>query len=441
MPLERVPIKQWVGPERSVPAVSGPLAGVRVVELAHIMAGPVCGLMLADMGADVIKVERLPGGDGTRGFVPPDVDGESAAFMMLNRGKRGVAVDFRSEHGLAVVRRLLADADVVIENFRVGTMEAMGLGWDELSRHHPGLVYGQITGFGRTGPLADQGGFDLIAQGWSGLMSVTGEGPGREPVKVGAPVTDITAGILAAFGIASALYERERTGRGRRVDTSLLEAGITQTYWQSAIALASGASPGPLGSAHPLAAPYQAFRTADGWINVGASNEPTWNALTRAADAEHLAADERFETNAARMTHLPELIGELEPIFAGRSSEAWLEALAREGVPAGPIASVGEMLEHAQTRARDMVVEVEHTRLGTVRSIGSPVKLSEPGGGDPQGVASGRAGTSRAHSRGAPLLGEHTVEVLREIGYGPREIAELEAGAVILQDERAQGAR
>jgi crotonobetainyl-CoA:carnitine CoA-transferase CaiB-like acyl-CoA transferase len=425
--------------------VSGPLAGVRVVELAHIMAGPVCGLMLADMGADVVKVERLPGGDGTRGFVPPDVDGESAAFMMLNRGKRGVAVDFRSERGLTVVRRLLAGADVVIENFRVGTMEAMGLGWEDLSRQHPRLVYGQITGFGRTGPLADQGGFDLIAQGWSGLMSITGEGPGREPVKVGAPVTDITAGILAAFGIASALYERERTGRGRRVDTSLLEAGITQTYWQSAIALASGASPGPLGSAHPLAAPYQAFRTADGWINVGASNEPTWTGLTRAADAEHLAADDRFATNAARMTHLAELIDELEAIFVGRSSEAWLEALAREGVPAGPIASVGEMLEHAQTRARDMLVEVEHTRLGTVRSIGSPVKLSEPEGEDAvQGPALSRAPTLDAEGgagrrsapairrRGAPLLGEHTVGVLAEAGYSPEQILALEREGAVL---------
>ena len=398
---------------------AGPLAGVRVVELAHIMAGPVCGLMLADMGADVVKVERLPHGDGTRGFVPPDLDGESAAFMMLNRGKRGIAVDFRSEAGLAAVRRLLVGADVVIENFRVGTMEAVGLGWDALRSVNPRLIYCQITGFGRTGPLAEQGGFDLIAQGYSGLMSITGEGPGRAPVKVGGPVTDITAGVLAAFGVSAALYERERTGVGRRVDTSLLEAGITHTYWQSAMALASGASPGPLGSAHPLSAPYQAFPTADGWINVGASNERTWTALTHVTDASHLASDPRFATNADRMKHLEALLEELTPIFATRSSDEWLDALSRAGVPAGPIASVGEMLEHPQTLARRMVVDVEHSRLGRVRSIGAPVKLS---GDEAAGSVAGR---------GAPLLGEHTREILQSAGYGAAEIEALESeGAV-----------
>ena len=220
------------------------------------MAGPVCGLMLSDMGAEVVKVERLPGGDATRGFLPPDVEGESAAFMMMNRGKRGIAVDLRSGEGVAVVRRLASHADVLIENFRVGTMEQIGLGWEALSEDNARLIYCQITGFGRTGPLAKQGGFDLIAQGYSGLMSVTGEAEGSAPMKVGAPVTDITAGILAAYGVVCALLERGRTGRGQLVDTSLFEAGIAQTYWQSAIALATGTSPGAMGSAHPLTAPY-----------------------------------------------------------------------------------------------------------------------------------------------------------------------------------------
>jgi crotonobetainyl-CoA:carnitine CoA-transferase CaiB-like acyl-CoA transferase len=389
----------------------GALTGVRVLELAHIMAGPVAGLMLVDLGADVVKVERLPGGDATRGFVPPDVVGESAAFMMLNRGKRGVALDLRASEGVDVVRDLARHCDVLIENFRVGTMERLGLGWERLSDENHRLVYCQITGFGRTGPLASQGGFDLIAQGYSGLMSVTGEGPGREPVKVGAPVTDITAGILAALGVVAALFERERTGRGQLVDTSLFEAGVTQTYWQSAIALASGTSPGPMGSAHPLAAPYQTFRTTDGWVNVGASNEGTWARLTEALGRPELRDDPRFADNSGRMSNLSALVEALAPIFAGQGTDAWLTTLERAGVPAGPVASIGEMLEHPQTRARAMVVDVSHSRLGTVRSLGSPLKLS---------------GSKRGGSQpGAPLLGEHTRTVLLEAGYTPSEADEL----------------
>jgi crotonobetainyl-CoA:carnitine CoA-transferase CaiB-like acyl-CoA transferase len=207
----------------------GPLVGLRVVELAHIMAGPVCGLMLADLGAEVIKVEKVPGGDDSRRFLPPDIGGESAAFMMMNRNKRGIAVDLKHEEGKAVLRRLLKSADVVIENYRKGTMERLGLGYDTLKQENPGLIYCEISGFGRTGPYAERAGFDLIAQGMSGLMSITGEDPGRPPVKVGAPVTDITAGILGALGVVAAVVARQTSGRGQRVDTSLFEAGIVQT--------------------------------------------------------------------------------------------------------------------------------------------------------------------------------------------------------------------
>ena len=397
----------------------GPLAGVRVVELAHVMAGPLCGLLLADLGADVVKVERLPGGDATRGFVPPALGGESAAFMMLNRGKRGVALDLRAQVGRDALSRMLAGADVLIENFRPGTMEAMGLGWEDLSARHPRLVYCAISGFGSTGPLGGHGGFDLIAQGLSGLMSVTGEGPGRAPVKVGAPITDITAGILGALGVVAALHERTRTGRGRRVETSLFEAGITQTFWQSAITLATGESPGPLGSAHPLAAPYQAFRTADGWINVGASNEGTWARLVVALDAEELARDARFRTNADRMVNLEALVDALAPRFATRTTERWLALLEEAGVPAGPVASIGEMLEHPQTLARRMVTEVEHARLGRVRTLGSPIKLS--------------GGEAPSPGRGAPVLGQHTREVLLEAGMSEVEVEALLASGTALQ--------
>ena len=395
-----------------------PLEGITVIELAHIMAGPVCGLMLADMGADVIKVEKVPGGEDSRRFLPPDIDGESAAFMMLNRNKRGIAVNLKHEDGKAVLRRLLATADVVIENYRRGTMERLGLGYETLKEDNPGLIYCEISGFGRTGPYRDRGGFDLIAQGMSGLMSITGEGPGREPVKVGAPVTDITAGILGAMGVLAAYLHRLKTGQGQRVDTSLFEAGIVHSYWQSAICLATGESPGPMGSAHPLNAPYQAFRTADGWITVGAANQATWLRISDVLEAPGIAGDPRFADNAKRMENLPALAELLGKVFAGRTTADWLERLEAAGVPAGPVLSIGEMHADAQTLARDMIVEVPHSRLGAVKTLGTPVKFSAT----PAGVR-----------LGAPVLGEHTREVLGGCGYSDDEIDGLaKSGTVIV---------
>ncbi|HSG64598.1 MAG TPA: CoA transferase, partial [Gammaproteobacteria bacterium] len=356
-------------------ARTGPLDGLKVVELAHIMAGPVCGRMLADMGADVVKVERVPDGDASRGFVPPDIDGEPAAFMMMNRNKRGIAVDLKHEAGKEIVRRLLAGADVVIENYRKGTMERLGLGYERLRSGNPGLIYCEISGFGRTGPCADLGGFDLVAQGYSGLMSITGEGPGRPPVKCGPPITDITAGLLAAIGVLAALSERSETGTGQRVDTSLFEAGITQTFWQSAITLATGESPPPLGSAHPLNAPYEAFATSDGWITLGASSEDTWRRLPPVLGRPELLDDPRFTLNRDRMAHHSELTTTLADALKTRSTADWLERLSRAGVPAGPVLNIGEMLAHPQTKARDMIVETEHSRLGHVTTLGFPIKF------------------------------------------------------------------
>jgi crotonobetainyl-CoA:carnitine CoA-transferase CaiB-like acyl-CoA transferase len=388
----------------------GPLAGLKVIELAHIMAGPVCGRMLADMGADVVKVERVPHGDASRGFVPPDIEGEPAAFMMMNRNKRGIAVDLKHDAGKDIVRRLLADADVVIENYRKGTMERLGLGYEKLKTDNPALIYCEISGFGRTGPCADLGGFDLVAQGYSGLMSITGEGPGRPPVKCGPPITDITAGILAAMGVLAAYVERLNTGKGQRVDTSLFEAGITQTFWQSAIALATGESPTPLGSAHPLNAPYEAFATSDGWITLGASSEDTWRRLPPALGRPELLDDPRFALNKDRMAHHAELTAALSEAFKLRATREWLQRLAAAGVPAGPVLSIGEMLGHPQTRARDMVVETDHSRLGRVATLGFPVKFSD---------------TPATVRSGAPTLGQHTREVLGELGYSAERIDEL----------------
>jgi crotonobetainyl-CoA:carnitine CoA-transferase CaiB-like acyl-CoA transferase len=379
----------------------GPLDGVRVIELAHIMAGPVCGMMLADLGADVIKVEK-PEGDDSRRFLPPDINGESAAFMMLNRNKRSIVLDLKGERDREIIRRLLRGADVVIENYRRGTMERLGLGYDVLRADNPGLIYCEISGFGRSGPYADRGGFDLIAQGMSGLMSITGEGPDRPPVKVGAPVTDITAGILGALGVCAAYARRLQTGDGQRVDTSLFEAGIVHTYWQSAIALATGISPGPMGSAHPLNAPYQAFATADGWINVGAANQRNWERLVGAIGAPELLDDPRFSSNRGRMENLVLLVERLAPIFRGRTTGEWLRALEAAEVPAGPVLSIAAMHSDPQTLARNMVVEVDHPIAGPSKVIGLPLKFSE---------------TPGAVRRPAPLLGEHTSEILAELGY------------------------
>jgi crotonobetainyl-CoA:carnitine CoA-transferase CaiB-like acyl-CoA transferase len=397
-------------------ARSGPLAGMRVIELAHIMAGPVCGMMLADMGADVIKVEK-PTGDDSRRFVPPKVGDEAAAYMMMNRNKRGIALNLKDPGAVDVLRRLLADADVVIENYRKGTMEKLGLSYEELAEANPRLIYCEISGFGRTGPYADRGGFDLIAQGMSGLMSITGEGPGRPPVKVAAPISDINAGILAAMGVSAAYANAQRTGLGQKVDTSLFEAAIVQTYWQSAIAFATGNRPEPLGSAHPLNAPYQSFQTSDGWINVGAANQGNWLRYLEVIGAPELNDDPRFSSNAARMENLDALVEILNGYMAQDTTENWLSRMERASLPAGPVNDILQMHEDPQALARDMILEVDHSTAGKVKTLGHPVKFSR---------------TPAKVAMAAPVLGQHTRAVLEEAGYNADQIdALIEAEAII----------
>jgi crotonobetainyl-CoA:carnitine CoA-transferase CaiB-like acyl-CoA transferase len=404
---------------------TGPLKDVKVIDLSHIMAGPACSMLLADMGADVIKVERMPDGDDSRRMVPPAIADQSAAFLIMNRNKRGIALDLRTEGGRNVLSRLLKNADVLIENFRRGTMERMGLGYDALHALNPKLIYCSISGFGRTGPYADRGGFDLVAQGMSGLMSITGEGPGHPPVKVGAPVTDITAGILACVGILAALHARESSGQGQMVDTSLFEAGIIQTYWHSAMCFATGRAPGPMGTAHPLNAPYQAFPTSDGWITVGAANQGNWLRLVEALEAPDLRDDPRFATNADRMRNLDVLTATLTPLFKRRSSAAWLRRLEQAGVPAGPVLEVGQMHADPQALAREMIVQTEHPTAGPVKAIGVPIKFSDTPGGV---------------RRAAPLFGQNTREVLREHGFSDVEIEQFaEQGAIQMPDSIQKG--
>ena len=399
---------------------SGPLAGLKVIDLSHVMAGPACAMLLADMGADVIKVEKLPGGEDARRMVPPTISGESAAFLIMNRNKRGIALNLKTDAGRKVLSRLLWDADVLIENYRRGTMEKMGFGYDALHALNPRLIYCSISGFGRTGPYADRGGFDLVTQGMSGLMSITGEGPGCPPVKLGAPVTDITAGILGCVGILAALHARESTGQGQMVDTSLFEAGIIHTYWQSAICFATGEAPGPMGTAHPLNAPYQAFPVADGWITVGAANQNNWLRMLDVIGAPQLKDDPRFVTNAERMRNLPDLQAELTAFFKTRTSAEWLRRLEEAGVPAGPVLDVRQMQADPQALAREMVVETAHPTAGKVKSIGLPIKFSE---------------TPGSVTRSAPVLGQHTREVLREHGFSDAEADEMAAqGAIEMPD-------
>jgi crotonobetainyl-CoA:carnitine CoA-transferase CaiB-like acyl-CoA transferase len=388
---------------------------MRVLELAQIMAGPTCGVLLADMGADVIKVEKLPGGDDSRGYREPRVNGVSAPFMILNRNKRGIALDLKKPQGRDVLLRMVKTADVLTENFRAGTLEKLGLGYDVLSAINPGLIYCAVSGYGRTGPFADKGGFDLIAQGFSGLMSITGE-PGGPPLKPGNSVADINAGILAATGILAAYVHKLKTGQGQVVDTSLMEAALQQTYWHAAIYFATGQSPGPTGSSHILAAPYQAFRTADGWINIGGANQANWERIADVLGHPEWKSDARFATNTGRMTNRAALVEAMTAVLATRGNAHWIEAFDAAGVPVGPVHSIGQALEHPQAQARGMVVEVEHAEAGRTRALGCPLHFSA---------------TPTVEPQAAPALGQHSREVLREYDYGDAEIDALfSSGAV-----------
>jgi len=388
---------------------TGPLAGVKVLELAQIMAGPTAGLMLADLGAEVIKVEKMPAGDDTRSMNRPSVNGESAAFLAMNRNKRGIALNLKLPAAQEALKRMAAKADVLTENYRKGTMEKLGLGYDTLKAINPALIYCSISGYGRSGPYADKGGFDLIAQGMSGLMAITGE-PGGAPVKSGSPITDINAGLLAALGIVSAYVHRLKTGEGQFVDTSLFEAGIQQTYWQAAMFFATGESPGPSGSAHILSAPYQAFHAKDGWLTIGGANQSNWQRLVRVLGTPEWLDDQRFLANADRMKNLDALVPLVNAKLAQKTVREWLELLDAEGVPCGPINSIAQMLADPQTLAREMVVELEHPRVGRTRALGLPIKLSA---------------TPGKVARPAPLFGQHTREVLAESGFSPSEIEAL----------------
>ena len=397
--------------------MSASLKGIRILELAQIMAGPTCGLLLADLGAEVIKIEKTPFGDDTRNFLPPDIKGESAAFMMMNRNKKGIVLNLKDKDGIEIFKRMIKNSDVVLENFRKGTLDKLGVGYDVISKINPKIILCEISGYGRTGPYADKGGFDLVAQGMSGLMSITGESKEKPPMKVGAPITDITAGLLAASGILAAIIHRNKTGEGQKVDTSLFEAGIVHTYWQSAIAGATGESPGPLGSAHPLTAPYQAFKTKDKWITIGASNQNTWLKLIKAIDREDLQENEKFSSNLNRKKNLTELVEILTTVLSKKTSSEWLKIFDNNGFPCGPINSITDMFKDPQTIDRQMILEVDNKKAGKSKAIGMPIKFSK---------------SKTEKSKGAPNLGQHTKEIMTNFGYKEKEIEDFYSRKIIL---------
>jgi len=392
----------------------GPLAGARVLDVTHVMAGSYCGLLLALMGAEVVKVERAGGGDDLRrnqtlsggAFRPHDA---------VNHGKRSLAVDLRDPRGADLLRRLADRADVFVENYRPGTLARLGVGPDALRARNPRLVTCSITGFGASGPEADQPGFDLVAQGAAGIMSLTGE-PGRPPVVAGVPLSDLNAGGFAAMGILSALLERERTGRGQHVDTSLFEAALAYTVWESAAWFDLGQVPGPAGSSHRLGSPYAAFATADGHLTLGAATQSNWERLCRALDRPELADDERFRSGLDRLRNKPALFAELGAIFATGATDAWVARLRAAGVPSGPVRSIDRAHASSQALARNMSVSVGEHDGRERRVIGTPVKLSRT----PWRV-SGRVAA----------YGEDGAAVLREAGFPDAEIASLREAGVL----------
>ena len=384
--------------------MAGALNGLRVLDLTQHLAGPYCAMLLADQGADVIRIEKPEKGDDAR-QMPPFVGGESAPFMLWNRNKRSVVLDLKTIEGKALLERLAQSADVLIENFRPGTMERLGLGYAELAARNPRLVYCAISGFGQSGPYSRRGGFDLMIQAMSGLMSVNGE-PDGAPLRLPIAISDVAGGLMGAVGILSALVAREKSGRGQAVDVSLYDSAIALGVYEAAYFFATGKNPPRLGQAHRGSSPYQVFRSKDGWITVGGATQELWLRLCRLLGCEELARDERFSDNARRVANNAALVELLQVPLARETSAHWLAKLEAEGIPAGPVVTHAEVFADPQVRAREMVVEVEHPSAGRMATLGVPIKLSE---------------TPGKVRRPAPRLGEHTEEVLAELA---REWAE-----------------
>lgn len=389
------------------------LEGIRIIDLSQVMAGPFCTMLLGDLGADVIKVEP-PTGDSTRQMAGA-AGGESPSFWAVNRNKRGIAINLKDPRGVEIVRGLARTAHVFVENFRPAVVAGFGLDYASLSSINPRLVYVSISGFGQTGPYATRGGFDLVAQAMSGIMSVTGDA-GLPPMKCGIPVTDLGASLFAVYGILAALIHRDRTGSGQHIDTSLLDAGVALSVWEAAEYWSGRGIPQPTGSAHRMSAPYQAIRCADGHIALGAANQRTWERLCRAVGRPDLLERPEFATDAGRVTHRRELASIIEDTMSAKPAAYWLDALQRADVPCGPILNYAQVFADPHVRARDLVQEVVHPAAGRITQLGPAVKFSA---------------TPARIRRPAPLFGQHSAEVLEELGYDQDAIRRLAADGVV----------
>jgi crotonobetainyl-CoA:carnitine CoA-transferase CaiB-like acyl-CoA transferase len=391
-----------------------PLAGVRVLEVGVFMAAPFATMQLADLGAEVFKVENPEGGEPVRS-TGPFVEGHSSPYLRLNRSKRSLALDLKSAEGAAAFLRLAAECDVVVENLRPGAMRRLGLGYDEVRAVNPGIVYASASGFGQDGPLADRPGLDIMAQARGGLMSITGS-PDGEPAKVGVPIADLSCGIYTALAVTAALRERERSGEGQYVDVSLLESAVSFAVWEAGRWFATGEVGGPLGSAHQSQAPYQAFRTSDGWATLGAITPRTWSGLCGVIGLEHLEHDDRFVDSSSRHARREELAALVEEQTARFTTDDLVERLEAVGVPCAPIADYGQVFTDDHLAAREFFWDADHPVVGPVRQVGSPMRFSR---------------TPAQRAAAGPVLGADTRAALEVAGYGEGEIdALVEAGVV-----------
>ena len=394
----------------------GPLDGIRVLDLTRVLAGPYCTMFLGDLGAEVVKVEQPGVGDDTRGWGPPFTGGESAYFLCVNRNKKSVTVDLKSQEGVALLRRLADRADVLIENFRPGAMERLDLGEKDLRATNPRLIYASLSGFGADGPMSDAPGYDLIVQAWGGLMSITGQADG-EPSKVGVAIIDLVAGLMLGKSIAAALFAREKLGVGQKIDTSLLEAEVACLINVGSNYLVEGNIPRRWGNAHPSIVPYQSFKTADGYLVIGVASEGIWRRFCQAIGRAEWADDSRFEKNSNRVENRSLLIGLLAEMFLSHSTDEWLKLLNSAEVPCAPVQTVDQVFKAPQVLHREMLVQVEHPTAGPVRMAGIPVKFSA---------------TPASVRLPPPLLGQHNEEVLESwLGMNNEEISELKRKTVL----------